>query len=174
MGITVPKLREMHEAQIVTGLRFPLRLADALHLHSELDVLADGEPGKKAQFLENQDAIGARPLDRLAVNQYLTRRWCMQSGNQMQEGGLAASRGPNDAEKLARPNLEIDVIKRQKPFPALRPVTQAYFAQADLGGFGGDLPPLVANRSRRKLRPRTGGACPTPVLRDGNWRGCVL
>src|SRR5260370_35732006 len=156
MGITVPKLREMHEAQIVTGLVFPLRPADALHLHSELDVLADGEPGEKAQFLENQDAVGARPLDRLAVNQYLTRSLCMQSGNQMQEGGLAASRGPHDAEKLARPNLEIDVIKRQKPFPALRPVTQAYFAQADLGGFWRVLPPRVPNPNATNLAPRTG------------------
>src|SRR5260370_31908027 len=174
MGITVPKLREMHEAQIVAGVVIPLPLADALHLHSELDVLADGEPGKKAQLLENQDAVGARPPDRLAVNQYLTRRWCMQSGNQMQEGGLAAARGPHDAEKLARPNLEIDVIKRQKPFPALRPVTQAYFAQADLGGFGRDLPARVANRSGPKLAPRPGGAYPTPGLREHNLRGFVL
>src|SRR5260370_4527590 len=135
MGITVHKPREMHQAQIVTCLRLPLRPANALHLHSELDVLADGEPGEKAQFLENQDAVGARPLDRLAVNQYLTRSLCMQSGNQMQEGGLAASRGPHDAEKLARPNLEIDVIKRQKPLPALGPATRAYFAPAPLSTF---------------------------------------
>jgi hypothetical protein len=98
----------------------------------------------------------------------------MQSGNQMQKGGLAASRGPHDAEKFARPNLQVDVIKRQKPFPALRPVTQAYFAQADFGDLGRDLPQRVANRSRPQLASRTGGACRTPVLRDRNWGGCVL
>src|SRR6202045_542664 len=105
MGVTTLKLPEMHEAQIVTGLLFPLRLADPLHLHTELDVLADGEPGKKAQFLENQDAVRARPPDRLAVNKYLTRGLWVQSGNQMQQRGLAASGRPHHAEKLARLDL---------------------------------------------------------------------
>src|ERR1700726_3213366 len=98
MGVTILKLPEMHEAQIVTGLLFPLRLADPLHLHSELDVLADGDPGKEAQVLENQDAVRARTLDRLAVHKYLTRSLWLQSGNQMQQGGLAASGRSHHAE----------------------------------------------------------------------------
>jgi len=50
----------------------------------------------------------------------------------------------------------------------------SYFAQADLGDFGRDLPQRVAHRSRPKLASRTGGAGRTPVLRDRNWSGCVL
>src|SRR6202023_442688 len=113
---------------------------------------------KKAQFLENQDAVRARPLHRLAVNKYLTRSLWVQSGNQMQKGGLAASGRSHDAEKLARPNLQVDVIKSQKPFPALRPVAQAYFAQADFGDLGRDMPLCVADRGGPKLASRTGGA----------------
>src|SRR5438445_4595931 len=113
-------------------------------------------------------------FDRSAVNKYLTGGLWMETGNHMQKGGLATSGRPHHAEKLARPNLQVDVIKRQKPFAAVRPVAQAYFAQADLGDLGRDVPQRVADRSGPKLASRTGDACRTPVARDHNWRGCVL
>src|SRR5438477_12206564 len=106
MGITLLKLPEVDEAQIVTGLLFPLRLADALHLHSELDVLAGGERWKKTQFLENQDAVRARACDRAAVKKHLKGGLWMETGNQLETGGLVTSGWRQQSEKLRRPDLK--------------------------------------------------------------------
>src|SRR5580765_3746438 len=54
----VLKLREMHEAQIVTNLLFPLSLRETLHLQSEFNVLCHRQPGEQAMVLKHKDAIG--------------------------------------------------------------------------------------------------------------------
>src|SRR5579863_1281470 len=102
MGIAIFELREMDQAQVVAGLLFPFSLAHALHFHAELDVVSNGEPGKKAEFLENKNAICARSLHWISVDQNFTRGLAMQSRNQMQQGGLAAARWTDDAKKLSR------------------------------------------------------------------------
>jgi len=49
----------------------------------------------------------------------------MQAGNQMQEGGLAASRRSDNAEKLAGLDLEIDVVESEQGFTGLSTVAEA-------------------------------------------------
>jgi len=74
----------------------------------------------------------------------------------MQQRGLAASGRPHNAEKLARLNLQVDVVKRQKPLPALGPVAEAYFAQADLGESRARPAQRVATEAGRNLASRAG------------------
>ena len=62
----------MNEAKIVLHLLFSLLLRDALHFHSELNVLCHGEPWKEAEFLEDQDAIGAGFFYDFTVDQDLS------------------------------------------------------------------------------------------------------
>ena len=95
----------MDEAQIVLHLLFALGFGDVLHLHAELDVAANRQPGKQAEFLKDQDAIGPRPAHRRAIDQNLSRSLRLQTGDQVQQRGLAASGRTDDAEKLSRASL---------------------------------------------------------------------
>src|ERR1700680_3724465 len=125
MSVAVFELREMHQTQIVSRLLFPFRLADAFHLHAELNVLPDGEPGEKAQLLKNQDAVGAWSLDPFAVHENLPRSLLVQARDQVEQRRLAATGRPHDAQKLPRLHLQIDVVQGKQPLTALGAVTQA-------------------------------------------------
>src|SRR5258706_15572942 len=138
MSVAVFELREMHQAQVITGLLFPLRLADALHLHAELNVLADGEPGKEAEFLENQDAVSAWSLNAFAVDQDLAGSLLVQASDQVQQRRFAAAGRTDYAEELSGLYLEIDVVEGEQAFAALGAVTQADVGQADFGNVGQD------------------------------------
>jgi hypothetical protein len=52
-------------------------------------------------FLEDQDAVRARTLDGIAIDQDLAGGLRMQTGDQVQQRGLAATRGTDDADELA-------------------------------------------------------------------------
>src|ERR1700722_6507099 len=102
MDIALFEFRQMHQPEIVTGFFLALGLRNTLHLHAEFNILADGEPGKKAVFLEDEDAVCARSLHGLAVNKNLPGRLRLQAGDEMQQSRLAATGGPDDAYELAR------------------------------------------------------------------------
>ena len=145
MDVALFELCQMHEAQIVARLLFALGLGDAFHLHAELDVLADGEPGEQAVFLEDQDAVGARALHGFAVDQDLAGSLRVQARDQMQQRGLAATGGTDDADELSGAHLQIDVVESEQALAALRAITEADFAEADLGNL------------RRNWRANAGG-----------------
>ena len=71
VSVAVLEFAEMHQAQVVVGLFLALGLGNALHLHAEFDVLSDREPREQAVLLEDENAIGAGPCDRFAVDQDL-------------------------------------------------------------------------------------------------------
>src|SRR6266496_1626942 len=73
VNITLLKLRQMYETQVIASLFFALRPRNTFHLHPELDILADGEPGKQTVFLEDEDAVGARSFHGVAIDQDLAR-----------------------------------------------------------------------------------------------------
>src|SRR5690349_7045601 len=123
MDVTLLKFGEMHEFQIVARPLLALGLWNSLHLHSEFDVLGDGQPGKESMFLENENPICAGAGYGMAVDEHLTRRLRMQAGDQMQQRGLSAARGTNDAEELTGPNLQVDVIEREQALSGLCLVT---------------------------------------------------
>src|ERR1700758_4235629 len=59
MCITVSELPKVHQAKVVAGLLPALGFADAFHLHAKFNVLSDRQPGKKSQFLEDENSVCA-------------------------------------------------------------------------------------------------------------------
>src|SRR5215831_12114239 len=131
MNIALFKLCEMNQFQIVADLLLALRLGHALHLHAELDVFSHCQPWKQSVFLEDENAVGTRPLDRLAVDGDFTGGLGMKSCNQVQERRLAATGGPDDADEFSRLNLKIDLVEREQSFPALRAIAERDVMQRD-------------------------------------------
>src|SRR4029077_14258782 len=113
MDVAVLELREMDKTQIVLHLLFALGFSHVLHLHAELDVAADRQPGKQSELLEDQDAIGPRTIHRRAIHQNFPGGLWMQPRDQVQQRGLAASRRTDDAKKLSRLHFKIDFVERE-------------------------------------------------------------
>ena len=67
----------------------------------------------------------------LTVDEDGAGRGLLQSGNQMEKGGLAASRGTDDAEKLAGFDLQVDAIEREQ-FRSVGLVTERDVFQPNL------------------------------------------
>src|SRR5258708_12068229 len=99
MDVDLSDLRKMDEAQVILHLFLTLGFADVFHLHAELDVPADRQPGKQAEFLEDQNAISSGPIHRRAINQNLPRCLRMQPGYHMQQRTLSTSPRPTHAKK---------------------------------------------------------------------------
>ncbi len=94
MNVAVLELAQVNQAQIVLGLFSALGLGNALHLHAELDVLSHREPGEQAMFLKDQNAIGARTLNRVAIDQNLSRSLGVQASDQCSSVDLPQPDGP--------------------------------------------------------------------------------
>ncbi len=60
MDIAVPELRKMDEAQIILHLLFALGFRDVLHLHAELDVSSNRQPGKQGRVPERSGCDRSR------------------------------------------------------------------------------------------------------------------
>ena len=175
VDVALFKLRQMNEAQVIACLLLALGLGDAFHLHSEFDVLADRQPGEQAVLLEDEDAVGARTFDRLAVDQNLAGGLRLQPGDQMQQRGLAATRGADDADELSSLHLQVDVVESQQALAALRAIAQADFAEADLGNSGGDIAHRTVDRDRTHLAAGSARvSCEAWVDRDRELAGKFL
>ncbi len=140
VNVAVLKFSEVYEPEIVFRLLQAFGLGNTLHLHAEFDVLANGEPWEKAVFLEDEDAVGARALHGISVDKDLAGCLRVQAGNQVEQSGLTAARGPDDAEKFARLNLKIDVVESKQALPGLRAVAERDVVQADFRDFARDGP----------------------------------
>ena len=57
----------------------------------------------------------------------------MQAGDQMQQRGLAATGGADDADEFSGMHLKIDVVESEQALAVLGAITQADFAEADFG-----------------------------------------
>src|ERR1700689_127168 len=124
MDVAVFEFRKMNEAQVILNFLFTLGFGYVLHLHAELDVAGDREPWEKAQFLENQDAIGAGSTYRGSVDKNFAGSLRIQAGDEVEQSGLAASGGTDDAEELSRLDFEPDVIEREQTLAGGRLVAE--------------------------------------------------
>ena len=70
------------------------------HLEGEADVLLDRQPGEEGVLLEHDAAVGAGTLDELSVAVDLAAGGLEQSGDNIQQGALAAAGGSDDADEL--------------------------------------------------------------------------
>jgi len=87
-------------------------------LHAEGDVAQHRRPGQQGEVLEHEGAFRARPEDLLAVDVDLAFRRLQQSGDDLQQRGLAAPAGSQQGGHLAGRETQVDRIQR----PDVRPV----------------------------------------------------
>src|SRR5712671_2349121 len=113
MSVAVFELPEVHQAQKVPSLLFPLGLTHAFHLHAELDILADRKPREQSEFLKNQNAVCAWTMDRLTVDQHLAGSRLVQAGDQMQQRRFAAAGRSDDTQKFPCFHLQINIVESQ-------------------------------------------------------------
>ena len=88
------------------GRGVSLALLDACHLQAELDILANRQPGEQRVLLEHDAAVRARFGDRLAVEPGLAKRRLDETGDDAEQGRLAATRRPDQRDEFARLYVE--------------------------------------------------------------------
>ena len=71
----------------------------------------DGLPGEKLVLLGHEPNLGSGGTDGLPVHQDLSGSGALQSGNEAQQGGLAAAGRAHDAEELPLLHLKADIPK---------------------------------------------------------------
>src|SRR5271165_2848233 len=93
----------------------------------------------------------------------------MQSRDQMQQRGLAAAGGANDAQELAGFDFEVDVVERKQAFAALRAIAQADVAQPNFGDSREIRVRAMSDGNRTNLSTRIGGPSRESRI-GGNWK----
>ncbi len=113
--------RVMGKADAVEcGERLGAGLAPRQRAQAEGDVVADGEMGEEREVLEHEaDAPllrrheAVRPRDLLAVDEHAPGGGALDARGDPEQRGLAAAGRPEQAEDLARRNVEADMIQRE-------------------------------------------------------------
>jgi hypothetical protein len=107
-------VRHLHEVEIVHDplmLLGPALLA-AQHLaHGKLHVVVNREPGQQRVVLEHHRPVGSRLLHLIALEQDGARCDLRKSGDQVEQGRLAAPGMADDRDHLALLDLERDIVQ---------------------------------------------------------------
>ena len=85
---------------------------------AEPDVSFDGEPGKHAALLKDEDAARVGAVHRLAVDADLARWSARETRHHVQHRRLAAARWTQQADELAFADFEIDVVEHGDAAPS--------------------------------------------------------
>ena len=129
---------ELHQDQhLVHPVGSPLPVP-AEHLEGKGDVAGHGPPVVEDGVLEHDAVVPVQPglMGRFAVHQNLSLGRRDEVADDAKEGGLAASRGPDQRDELARMDVEIDRRERGHAGPAGRGVALGHTAEGDRGGPG--------------------------------------
>src|SRR5580700_487135 len=95
-----------HREEPVDGL-VPLVRLHLAEAHREFHIAADREPREQRRLLEHDRRTTVGDLDR-------SRGDLVQTGDEREEGGLATSRGAEDAYELAFAQLQRDAVERRR------------------------------------------------------------
>src|SRR5262249_11569878 len=111
-GIGPGERPDLDEAQdALRGLR-ALPAGPTLHLEPELHVALGRPPGKQlGKVLEDDTAVEPAPADRTTADQHLPRRRRQESGEDVEQGRLAAAVASDDADELGSGDTEADVTQ---------------------------------------------------------------
>ena len=109
------KTLHAHQRQhLVHGLGHrAFRLAQ--HLQAEADILGHRQMGEEGIVLEHgvdRPLEGRQVVDRLAAEDDAPLGGMIESGDQPQQGGLAAARRPEQRKELALANRHVDAVQR--------------------------------------------------------------
>ena len=105
---------EVHQIDQRLRPRFPLIFGDSPDLRPEDDILPNRSPGEEGVLLEDHSreflvAVGGGDLDRAAGRLF-------EPSDDLEQGGLAAARGPHDDQQLALLDVETDPAERHHLF----------------------------------------------------------
>jgi hypothetical protein len=84
------------------------------------DIAQHAAPRIERVLLEHEAAVGAGAGDELAADQDAPAGRTREALQDAQQRGLAAARGPDDDEELARRDVEIDILQCHQPLTAAR------------------------------------------------------
>ena len=105
---------------------------DATHAQAELDVVYHVEPGHQGVLLEHDAAIGARTVDRVAVELDRAFGGRQEAGDAVEQRRLATPRGADGDQEGAVAQRQIDVSQGIDD-ARLGRVTDAEMADVELG-----------------------------------------
>jgi hypothetical protein len=102
-------------------------------VETEQQVLPHREPREHRAALRDEDALGAGPLDDLAVDRHASRVGPRQARHDVKQRSLAAPRWAHDGDELAVGNREAHAgDDRQEPVVARKALGEAF--DGDLNG----------------------------------------
>ena len=105
---------ETHEGERLVHAPNNFRAVGAGPAQAECDVVPHVEPGESGIFLEHDpDLVGDGAGNGAAFHLDGARRRRDQPGDDLEQRALAAARGPDHAEELAAPKLEIEPAERR-------------------------------------------------------------
>jgi hypothetical protein len=112
VGQRVLEAVELHAADELTGTRLALRTRHSPGRQGELQVAQHRHPREERGLLEHEQPVGPRPADALAVDGHGAAGGLHVAGQRVQQRGLAAARGPQQADELARADVEVHILER--------------------------------------------------------------
>jgi hypothetical protein len=112
-----------HDLQQLGRALLAFRLADPLQPQRQLDVAGDGQPGEERGLLEHQRDFPAADVQGAAAD-------LVEPGDEREQRALAAAGGAQQADELALPHRQRDVVERQERVGA-RPVLLGDILEAD-------------------------------------------
>jgi len=99
--------------QGLSGAYLVLRRRQALHLGAEDHVLPHREPGKQGGLLEHHGAVRTRLADPRAIDFEAAGGGRFETGQQVEQGGLAAARRPEQRGEFAVRDGQVDALQRR-------------------------------------------------------------
>ena len=109
-GMLVLLTIEADKVEIALRSLQPLLPRQAAHAQAELDVAKGGQPGiERIIALKDDAAVGPRAVDEAAGDFDATGGGGLETGGHVEDGGLAAAAGAQQAEELAGLDVEREV-----------------------------------------------------------------
>src|SRR5581483_3364456 len=102
------------------GLDFVARTA--LDAQAHRDVASDGEPGQSRRLLKDERDVLHLRIDGLAVDQHATAARLQDARQEVEQRGLATTRGPTDAQELVLAHPETHAIVHHERIVAVADV----------------------------------------------------
>ena len=116
-------LRELHQLEHPAHALSDLRSGPAAQRQAEGDVVEHGQVREQRVVLEDHAepaALGRQVIDRASIEPDLAARGRKQPGQQVQRGGLAAARRPQEGDELAAVYVERELVEHRAGAEALR------------------------------------------------------
>src|SRR5215210_2612916 len=145
---------QLDEVDHLGHARLPALPVPPGHLQREGDVLRNGAPVVEDGVLEDDPVVAVEPrrMGALAVDEDLALSGPDQVGDDPEERRLAAARGADQGDELARLHVEIDPVEREH-VPSLEALREVL--HEDGGGVGAHATFSGARRTSRRSASAT-------------------